>query len=142
MGPRADALEMLESADAEIFLIALLCELGLRGRGQYVEAGNTETAAITGLHCMNELLLATSQRLRALRFDHESYESYPNDAFFAALEQKAADGDRINDFQFAVIDALAFVRSNKPTIPRRRLSLSPFPIGRDPAIHGRPDFPT
>lgn len=88
-------------------MIVLTWELGLLGRGQYVEAGASETDALAGLRCVNELVLAVSQQLRHLLNDASAL---PDDVFLATLEDKASFGKLLPEFRTAVVRALESIK--------------------------------
>lgn len=108
MGTRVEVLDLLASPSRGHFLVVLIRELALRGRGCYIEAGAAEAEAVSGLRCINELVLTVSEQLRGL----ESFDIvYSNDAFLSVLEEKANIGDRLIDFRTALIRAVDEVQS-------------------------------
>lgn len=104
---RSDTLGRLASQDRRVFLAALVRELGLRARGHYVEAGASETGAVAGLRCINELVLVVGAQISS---DMAGQPEYPDDALLTLLEEKAQGGGCMADLHWAIASAIAAVR--------------------------------
>src|SRR5260221_13542602 len=88
-GIRDEALAALSGRNRERFLAALVGAIALAGRGEYMEAGNTEAHALAALRAINEMGIVVGKQLRS---SLAGQSAYPDEAVIDVLEDKAKIG--------------------------------------------------
>lgn len=88
------------------FLALLQFRLSEVARGCYIEAGNDETSAVTGLRAHNEMTQVTSKQLLVALGLWKPDSGYPHDIFLDVLAGKAKQGNCQSNLVWAVSESL------------------------------------
>lgn len=87
---RVVALEELAGSKRMLFLMSLACHISFAARGNYVEAGNSESRTLTALRAVNEMMIVVTTQLST---SFSGDPAYPDDAFIQVLSEYAGIGD-------------------------------------------------
>jgi hypothetical protein len=99
---REHATVLLSGQLRDRFLAALAASLALAARGEYLEAGRSETQALGVLRAVNEMLIVVGKQLRS---SLAGRREYPDDAFMRVLAENSKTGHVEHVLQWALKEA-------------------------------------